>query len=126
MGLEVSEFAKLRPFLYHLTNRENIRRIKSMLALESAERLLYEARRSEWLDARRVGPVSISIDSVVIKIRDQDPLQERSIAFEPGWNLARFVRHVNRFVFFWPGSGVGPIDYGRNHFQRYASEAPLL
>jgi hypothetical protein len=126
MGLEVSEFAKLRPFLFHLTSRENIRRIKGTWALESAERLLALVGRLDWVDARRVGPRRIVIDGEALALRDQDPLHDGAIAFEAGWNLGKFVSHLNRHVFFWPGSASGPINYGRNHFERYAAERPLL
>jgi Zn-dependent M28 family amino/carboxypeptidase len=44
---EVSQLAKLGPFLFHLTSRHNIRRIKATFALESAERLLSRAGRSD-------------------------------------------------------------------------------
>jgi hypothetical protein len=70
--------------------------------------------------------LTIIIDGQPILIRDQDPLHEGAIAFEHRWNLGRFVSHVNSHVFFWPGSAGGPIDYGRNHYQRYAGEQPLL
>jgi hypothetical protein len=126
MGLDVSTFGKVRPFIFHLTDRQNLRRIKAMSVLESSERLLSRAGRSDWLRSRRVGPRSITIDGESVLLRDQDPLQQGAIAFEAGWDLERFIGHVNRHVFFWPGSAAGPIDAGRNHFERYAPKQPLL
>jgi hypothetical protein len=109
-----------------LTGRENIRRIKLTSALDSTERLLKQAGRSELLCSRRVGRRYIALDNVSILLRDQDPLHAGAIAFEPGWDLGRFVGHVNRHVFFWPGAAGGPVEAGRNHFDRYAPERPLL
>ena len=126
MGLDIGRFAKLRPFLYHLTSRENVRRIKATLALESTERLLSQAGRSDWLSIRRIGPRSVVVDGEPVRLRNQDPLHEGAIAFETGWDLGRFVGHVNTHVFFWPGTIDGPGDYGRNHFERYALDQPLL
>jgi hypothetical protein len=126
MGLDVDRFGAIRPFLFHLTGRENIRRIKVTSVLNSAETLLSQAGRSELLRSRRVGRRYIALDNDSILLHDQDPLHAGAIAFEPGWDLGRFVGHVNRHVFFWPGIGAGPIESGRSHFERYASERPVV
>ena len=68
----------------------------------------------------------VSINGFDILVRDQQPLHEASIAFESGWNFARWIAHVNQHVFFWPGSHLGPIRPGLNHYRRYASESPAF
>lgn len=45
---------------------------------------------------------------------------------DDGWSFEDFVGALNARVFFWPGTGVGPIDYGQRHYARYASERPIV
>lgn len=124
--MDLNQFARVRPFLFHLTSRNNIRRIKTASSLDPAATLLSHAGRADLLNARRRGHRQIQLDGELVVLRDQDPLHERAIAFEPGWDLRRFVGHVNQHVFFWPGTLDGPIPAGRNHFERYASDQPLV
>ena len=42
------------------------------------------------------------------------------------WTFKRWLKHLNSFVFFWPGSAQGPIRSGVAHFNRYADEHPAL
>ena len=126
MSLSVDDVARLRPFLYHLTSQENISRIRSLARLESAERLLIRAGRPDWLNARRIGPRLLNVGEDCVRLGHQDFLHEGAIAFESGWDLGKLIGYINRHVFFWPGSVNGAIDYGRNHFEHFASKQPLL
>jgi Family of unknown function (DUF7002) len=66
------------------------------------------------------------IEGAPVLIRDQMPLNPANIEFEAGWDLDDLVEYVNRRIFFWPGGPGGPIDYGSNHFSRYADEQPIV
>jgi hypothetical protein len=126
MTLDVDRFGNLRPFLFHLTGKENIRRIKAAASLESTAGLLALAGRQDLLSRRRIGHCRIAVGDQLTMLRDQDPLHAGAIGFEPGWDLGRFVAHINQYVFSWPGSATGPVEAGRNHFERYASEEPII
>lgn len=126
MSLSVSDFARLRPFLYHLTTHENIARIRSTARLESAEQLLIRAERTNSLKARRVGHMLVNVEGHSIRLGHQDFLHAGAIAFDAGWDLEKLIGYINHHVFFWPGSAKGPIDSGRNHFEHFASRRPVL
>jgi hypothetical protein len=78
------------------------------------------------LASRRRTGREIAIDNEMIHIRDQAPLHEGNIRFGDGWSLSDLVSELNQRVFFWPGSGGGPIAYGVRHFERYLTERPVV
>src|SRR6266571_5249346 len=112
MALDVNRFAELRPFVFHLTGRENIGRIRAASALDSAAAFLSASRCTHLLSLRRRGHQVVGVGAHRVVLRDQDPLHEGAIAFETDWDLPRFVAHVNEHVFFWPGSATGPVAAG--------------
>jgi hypothetical protein len=124
--IDVRRFCSLRPFLFHLTAASNLPRIRARRELLPAESLLLSAGRQALLSVRRPDHIVISVGGAHVHLRDQRPLHPGSIAFEPGWDLSRFVLELNSYVFFWPGSAQGPISAGRRHFARYQSENPVL
>lgn len=126
MSFTLSEFARVRPFLFHLTARANLPRILRTRRLESTAALATRAQRPELLTTRRRGHVSVQVDGETVLIRDQAPLHLGNMRLESGWTFAQFVAHLNARVFFWPGGPDGPIDYGRRHFARYVEELPTL
>jgi len=126
MSLDLKRFGTIRPCLFHLTARDNVSAIRASGIIECTSTLFRRGRFDELLRVRRDSTQTIEIDSQMILIRDQKPLHAGAIAFEPGWDVPRFVQHVNEHVFFWPGSFTGPINAGMNHYQRYAHEEPAL
>lgn len=70
--------------------------------------------------------MSVPTGSGTVLIRDQKPLIDGAVEFEEGWDMKRFVQHVNQHVFFWPGTSSGPIEPGMNHFERYRAESPVI
>ena len=126
MPFDPQAFASLRPYLFHLTARSNVARIRIGRRLYSMVVLARKGGRSDLLDVRRREHVRVAVEGKVVHIRDQVPLHERNMLLENGWTFARFVRHLNERVFFWPGGASGPIAYGLRHFGRYAQERPAL
>ena len=126
MAFDPDQFLPIRPYLYHLTAMENLKSFVRTKKLRCANILLEEAGLQHHAALRREGHMSVPTNEGVVLIRDQRPLVNGAIEFEEGWDLARFVKHVNQHVFFWPGTAVGPIGPGLNHFERYRAECPVI
>lgn len=126
MNLDIQRFAELRPYLYHLSARENLPAILRTRELRCARLLLEAAQKVQYVSERRTDHLLLDASEGSILIRDQKPLSVGAIKFEMGWDLARFVAHVNQHVFFWPGAPSGPIRAGMNHFARYRHEGPAI
>jgi hypothetical protein len=126
MAISFEKFAQLRPYLYHLTAQINIAPIRATRVLESAERLLCAAGRSDLLKTRRREGQEIKIGKTTVHIRDQAPLHAGNMRLDPAWTVEDFVLHLNERVFFWPGTQKGPISYGLRHYQRYQRDQPAM
>lgn len=126
--MNIEHLVKLRPYAYHTTAADNLALIRHARAIESTRRLFERSGRGSAaaLRERRKGPLVLVVDGHPIRIRDQQPLHAGNIAFEPGWDMPRFVAHLNGFAYFWPGDQHGPIDYGSNHFDRYTGAGERL
>ena len=122
------DLCRLRPFVYHLTAASNLASIVRAGQLEATGRLFERAGRAgdARLRSRRPAALSLELDGEPIAIRDQKPLHERCIAFEPGWDMARLVERLNELVFFWPGTERGPIRPGQGHFELYRGQGEAL
>ena len=126
MAFALGQFLRYRPHLYHLTAGENLKSIVSTQKLRCANALLEEAGLLRQAVLRREEHLRVRTNEGTMLIRDQKPLVSGAIEFEEGWDLMRFVEYVNQHVFFWPGTAVGPINPGLNHFQRYRAECPVI
>jgi hypothetical protein len=91
-----------------------------------AQTLMQRAGQTDLMRARRIDPAQVRIFGSLVSIRDQAVLHSRNIQFPPGYKLEDFIESLNQRVFFWPGTGDGPIDYGIRHFQRYQAECPAI
>lgn len=126
MALDTYRLSRLRPYLYHLTARQNLPAIVRCRELYCARFLLDAAGVGHLATTRRIDHLPIAFEGGRLHIRDQKPLAAGAIAFEVGWTLERFVDHINEHVFFWPGTSAGPIPAGKNHFARYNKENPVV
>ncbi|RYE86708.1 MAG: hypothetical protein EOO75_15390 [Myxococcales bacterium] len=126
--MRLEDLLRLRPFVYHLTAASNVASIVRAGQLEATGRLFERAGRADdaRLRSRRPAALSLDIAGEPIAIRDQKPLHERCIAFEPGWDMARLVERLNALVFFWPGTERGPIRPGQGHFELYQGQGEEL
>jgi hypothetical protein len=126
MPLDLKHFADLRPYLYHLTGRENIAYIQEDMVLKSANTLFADAGQDQLRKIKRTDHTVLTIGKRRVPVRDQKPLYEGKIAFAMGCTFEDFVFHLNERVFFWPGWENEPVLSGRNHFKRYALERPII
>ena len=126
MPLDVNHFIRLRPYLFHLTARNNIVYIRQDMLLKPSHTLFNEAGEATNNGRVRRGPRWITIGSRTVHIRDQDPLHAGRIAFSAGWTLQDLLKHLDNHVFFWPGCSHGPVSSGKNHFERYRNEHPVV
>jgi hypothetical protein len=124
--MHIEKLVKIRPFLYHLTDRANIIGIKKYKKLFSSKHLMEISGKRNLLRTKRTSHVELIIGDVKVKLRDQRPLYNGNIVYEGGWNFEDLISELNERVFFWPGTSAGPISYGIRHFRRYASENPLM
>lgn len=122
----INAFASARPYLYHLTYRDNLRHIRELGRLFPASVLMERANRAEFIRSLRRGPRQLSIDGRVITVRDQDRLHNGNTRLLNGCSFEDLIELLNRRVFFWPGEAAGPISYGRRHFERYEKERPVI
>lgn len=125
MPFTSDEFRRARPFLFHLTARVNLDRIIRLMQIDCAATMYEDAEAPSPCDRRRSATI-LNVDSEQVHIRDQAPLHRGNIRLEGGWSFARLLQELNRRVFFWPGTSVGPIAYGVRHFERYANERPVI
>ncbi|UJW78840.1 DUF7002 family protein [Hydrogenophaga sp. SL48] len=126
MPFDSTRLLRVRPYLYHLTAANNLPSIAKEMELRCARALLEGAGLSYRASTKRQEHLPIRANGGTTLIRDQKPLIKGAIEFEEGWNMARFVEHINEHVFFWPGQSSGPIDHGLNHFKRYRDEGPVI
>jgi len=121
-----NQFARTRPYLFHLTDRDNIPAISQLRVLHSAASLMQQAGDDSYLREKRCQSMQIEIGSRQINIRDQQRLHAGNITFQGGYSFGDVIQSLNERVFFWPGKTDGPIDYGERHFERYVDDQPVI
>jgi hypothetical protein len=126
MSFENAQFMKARPFLFHLTYRNNLDEIRRSRTLFCAASLMQTAGDTSYLRRKRSSSIQLQIKTTTIHLRDQQPLHAGNIRLKGGWSYDDLIQSLNERVFFWPGTTNGPISYGVRHFRRYADESPVL
>jgi hypothetical protein len=124
--LNISEFARSRPYMYHLTDRGNAERISKTNGISPASSLMVSAGRHDLVRRRRRQHERIMVGGNVILIRDQAPLHEGNLDLPNGYSYEDLIDSINSRIFFWPGTAAGPISYGVRHFGRYRDERPVI
>jgi len=104
--MTIERFIGLRPYLYHLTDEENLESILRSGTLKSTATLVQEFHLEDadtFLRTRRVGHKKIIYRNKSVIIRDQDPLFIKILAknLEGGWTIGDFIHSLNSRVFFW-------------------------
>lgn len=126
MPFSYDQFSRTRPYLFHLTAQSNVRRIRRTRVLYSAETLMRKAGDTSMLRQKRFVSRTVQIKEDTVNIRDQQPLHAGNISFVDGWSFEDVIKLLNERVFFWPGTSIGPIGYGKRHYKRYIEENPSI
>jgi len=126
MAFTLKQFSAVRPYMYHLTARDNLQHIRELRVLYSAHQLLTESSNAPALNDKRKTLLPVKWKDRIVHIRDQSPLHRGNVSFIGGWDFNQLLRELNRQVFFWPGTSACPIDYGVRHFERYRAERPII
>jgi hypothetical protein len=126
MPISTEDFSRLRPFVFHVTARENLSFLRSSQRICTTLNLLESAGRSELADTRRREYLILKLPDGTVVLKDQKPLIEANTELSEGWRFSDFVRFLNGFVYFWPGSQSGPIGPGRRLLQHYEVDGPLV
>ena len=117
-----TKFVATRPWLYHLTARVNVERIRDKKRLDCAATLLGAGGRENLVRQRRESYEVIRLGDRCIDIRDQYPLHRRNMSLPYNWCFEDWVEHLNGLVFFWPGSDERPVCSGVRHYERYKGD----
>ena len=124
--MQTEQFVLMRPYVYHLTDRNNLGHIRVANALSPAAYLMEQARRCDLMRSRRHQHEKIRMGNTVVLIRDQMPLRKGHIELLDGYSYEDVIESINRRVFFWAGTDAGPIAQGVRHFGRYRTEHPVI
>lgn len=124
--MDINKFIALRPYLYHLTDRDNLPLILEYGKLLSTRRIIELSNNPGNIPIntkRRSKHEKIIVGNHVISIRDQKPISELNLAkcLTNGWDCARFYSHLNDRVFMWSKPG-----YLNNHYNTYKHEEPII
>lgn len=82
--------------------------------------------KTEYMRVVRRGPRSVPFEGREIILCDQDRLHKGHIEFKDGFTFEEVIEHLNKRVFFWPGTYAGPIGHGKRHFNRYDDEQHVI
>jgi uncharacterized protein DUF7002 len=126
MAFTLDQYAELRPFLYHVTARENLARLRRFGRLETASAILRGAGREDLLRARRPSSVTIGVGGDSIVLKDQHPLVAANVTLVSGWDFDDFVEYLNDHVYFWPGDAIRMFGPAGRLLAHYAPESPLV
>jgi hypothetical protein len=126
MPFNLEEYAELRPFLYHVTDRTNLARLRRLRRLDPAAALLVAGGRADMLRQRREQPFPLAVDGDVIVLKDQRPLQAANVHLADGWVFGDLVEYLNQHVFFWPGDALTAIASGQRLLEHYSAESPAV
>jgi hypothetical protein len=126
VSFTISQFAELRTYLYHVTARENLVRLRRTMRLEPTALLLQAAGRSDLLRVRRERTTAVRINGDEVVLKDQRPLIAANAALPPNWEFGDLVQYLNEHVFFWPGDALAAVAAGRRLLAHYADAGVVV
>jgi hypothetical protein len=127
--MDITKFIKLRPILYHLTDKRNIKNLQhnggmlySTTELVSMSTLSKE-EKVEIIRERRPIHKEITCNGQLVHIRDQRPISIKNLqkCIPMGWSIGDYIQLLNEKVFFWP-----TLNRLNRHYNRYAHEKPVI
>ncbi len=124
--MDINKFIASREFLYHLTDRRNLKNILDRGELLSTSEIIGMSnieRPRHFLQSKRDDHMKLNIDGIEYSIRDQQPISEVVLtrSLEQGCSYSQFLYLLNSMVFFWPA--IGRLE---RHFLRYRDEHPII
>lgn len=126
--MELNQFIKIRPHIYHLTDERNLESILATGKLLSTEQLVNVSNlqnKNEFLTTRRREHAVVTVDGVDFYIRDQRPLSLKILqgCLDKGCSTEDFIAYLNSKVFMW-----GKMAGLESHYARYIAqnEEPII
>lgn len=124
--MEINNFIKKRPYLFHLTSKDNIKNIISTKKLYSTKCIVETTECPEpnkILKEKRMEHKIIKHNDITYMLRDQKPISEKLLkgCLEEGMTFEQYYEMLNERVFWWP-----TIDRLTRHYSRYESEKPKI
>jgi hypothetical protein len=110
--MRIEEFLQTWPYLYHMTKSHNLIAIFTYRKLFTADYLLRGANMADMVSLRRSEEILVDLGFFSAVIRNQQPLDPDYLELDLGLSLSDYIRTLNRRVFFWPGTEIGPIKDG--------------
>src|ERR1035438_4994956 len=103
---------------YHVTSGANLASIRKSRVLWPAGTLLERANRPHFVRRRRTEDLLLRVEALQVLIRNQIPLDPSSLDLGSTCTLEEYVVCLNSYVFFWPGTAIGPSNDGVRMFER--------
>ena len=126
--MELKQFVKIRPHIYHLTDKRNLDSILENGKLLSTKKLVASAdlnNKNEFLTTRRKDHEIITAGGNNYYIRDQRPLSLKILegCLDKGCSKEDFIAYLNSKVFMW-----GKMAGLQSHYARYIAqnEKPII
>lgn len=126
--MELKQFVKIRPHIYHLTDKRNLDSILQTGQLLSTKKLVAASDLKDkkgFLTSRRQDHKMINAGGVDYYIRDQRPLSLKILegCLDKGCSQEDFIAYLNSKVFMW-GKMAGLVS----HYGRYIAqnENPII
>lgn len=124
--MNIEKFILERPFVYHLTSKENFDNIIKHRRLFSANELINLSGNEMIKNVRRekrMEHLQLEVNGVKVMLRDQKPISPLALGkcLTDGWSVGDFLFHLNDRVFMWP-----TVERLWRHFNRYENEEPVI
>lgn len=125
--MEIDALIQKRPFLYHLTSRDNLQNIRNAKMLLSTNTIVNMSELSDddkntFKRTKRKGHKVLSVNGQDYSIRDQDPINMNLLPrCLNNISADEYIMLLNNRVFFWP-----TINRLKRHFDRYVHEEPVI
>jgi hypothetical protein len=126
VALDPREFVVLRPFVYHVTDRTNVRRLQKLRCVQPAAEMLRLARQENLIRQRRMKAIQIVVNGDTVLLKDQVPLIFANAKLPADWSEEDFIAHLNEHVYFWPGGLDKPVKSGARFHNHYLGEQPAV
>jgi len=126
MSVNIKEFVRLRPYVFHISARENGSFLRGSRRLFTTLSLLEVAGRKDLAFTRRTDCLTLELPLGRVTLKDQKPLIEANTQLLGGWSFPDFVHYLNGKTYFWPGTESGPIGPGRRLLEHYEMDGPLV